>query len=87
MRTLLRILLGIEEQEAVRILEGEISTKELEYFLPLVRECLEIEGDLEDEPCWRDFEEGTTGVSHFRKGLIGRVKNGTGIAKSRYGTA
>ena len=61
-QAVLKMLPGMEEREAKELLDKEISEEELAYLLPLVRDCLGIEGDLGNEGGWRDFD-----VSHFGK--------------------
>lgn len=57
-QTVLKILPGMGERKAKELLDEEISEEELAYLLPLVRDCLEIEGDLENEGGWKDFDVG-----------------------------
>ena len=61
-QAVLKMLPGMEEREAKELLDKEISEEELAYLLPLVRDCLGIEGDLGNEGGWRDFD-----VSRFGK--------------------
>ena len=55
-QAVLKILPGMKERKVKELLDEEISEEELVYLLPLVRDYLEIEGDLENKGGWRDFD-------------------------------
>jgi hypothetical protein len=45
----LKILLGLDKQEVIGILNEDIFKEELKHLLLIIKECLEINGELEND--------------------------------------
>jgi hypothetical protein len=46
---LLKIFLGLDKQEVIGILNKDIFKEELEHLLLVIKECLEIDRELEND--------------------------------------
>jgi hypothetical protein len=81
----LKILPGLNEQEAMRILNKDIFKEELKHLLPVIKECLEIDKELENDKGWREFRGPMPGIGHLRKEQVKRPGMETKVSKIRYG--